>query len=169
MKRLLCLIAILATALAVLIGCADTPSNSPDGTSANAPAIKLHLPEGAGNSAVENEISISLKESFADNNLTSSFAIASGDAVLVSVNGESADSAIEWKGERDVALKISLADGAADSGKFRIFVESSWVEFNGISNDSLTHSVTKDVFYATKNGKIAYSLKSESDALEKLN
>ena len=169
MKKLLCLIIILATALATLIGCTDTPSNSQYDTSANAPTIKIHLPEGSSDSAVENEISVSLKESFTDNNLTSSFAIALGDAVLVSVNGGSADSTIEWNGERDVVLKVRLADGAADSGKFKIFVTSSWVEFNGISDDSLTHSVTKDIFYATENGKIAYSLKSESDAWEKLN
>ena len=55
------------------------------------------------------------------------------------------------------------------NAKCKIYVASSWVEFNGISDDSLTHSVAKDIFYATKNGKIAYSLKSESDAVEKLN
>ena len=168
MKKLLRSIIILATALALLVGCTDTPSNSQGGTSANAPTAKIHLSEGSTDSAAENEISVSLNECFADNKLTSSFAIASGDAVLVSVNGGSADSALEWKGERDVVLKVRLADGAADSGKFKICVTSSWVEVNGLSDYSLTHSVTKDIFYATQNGKIAYSLESESDALEKL-
>ena len=169
MKKLLYSIIIIATALALLMGCTDTPSDSQGGISANAPTVKIHLPKGACDSAAENEISVSLKEGFTDNNLTSNFAIASGNAVLVSVSGGSADSAIEWKEERNAVLKVRLADGSEASGEFKILVTTSWVEANGLSNDSLTYSVTKGIFYATKNGKIAYSLESESDALEKLN
>ena len=169
MKKLLYSIIILATALALLIGCTGTPSNSQGGVSGNAPTVKIHLPEGVSGTAVENEISVLLKEDFTDNNLTSRFEIASGDAVLVSVNGGIADSTIEWNGEREIVLKFKLTDSASDSGKFKISLTSSWVEANGLSDYSLTHSVTKDIFYATENGKIAYSLESESDALEKLN
>ena len=169
MKKILCLVVILATALFTLIGCTDTPSDFQGGTSANAPKIKIHLPVGASDLAVENEISVWLQESFTENSLTSSFAIISGDAVLVSVNGGSADSTIEWNDEHDVVLKVKHTDDAADSGKFKILVTSSWVEINDVSDDSLTLSVTKDIFYATKNGKVAYSLESETDALEKLN
>ena len=169
MKKLLYSIIILATVLVLLVGCNGTPSNSQGDVSGNAPTVKIHLPEGVGGTDVENEISVLMKEDFTDNNLTSSFEIASGDAVLVSVDGGSADSVIEWNGERDIVLKVKLADGAADSGKFKISSTSSWLEANGLSDYSLTHSVTVDIFYATKNGKIAYSLVSESDALEKLN
>lgn len=168
MKKLLYSIIILVTAVALLIGCTGTPGNS-QAVSGNAPTVKIHLHEGVSDSAPENEISVLLKEDFTDNNLTSSFEITSGDAMLVSVNGGSADSTIEWNGERDIVLKIKLTDGAANSGKFKISLTSSWVEANGLSDYSLTHSVTKDIFYATENGKIAYSLESESDALEKLN
>ena len=169
MKKLLGLIIIIVTVSVALVGCTSTPSDSQDDMSANAPTINLHLPEIAIDSSADNEISVYLKENCTDNNLTSNFAIALGEAVLMSINGESADSTIEWNGERDVVLKVRLAGGAADSGKFKMIVTSSWVEFNGVSDDSLTHSVTKDIFYATKNGKIAYSLKSETDAWEKLN
>ena len=169
MKKLLYSIIILATVLVLLVGCNGTPSNSQGDVSGNAPTVKIHLPEGVGGADVENEISVLIKEDFTDNNLTSSFEIASGDALLVSVNGGSADSVIEWNGERDIVLKVKLADGAANSGKIKISSTSSWLEANGLSDYSLTHSVTMDVFYATKNGIIAYSLVSESDALEKLN
>ena len=165
MKKLLYVMLVLVMAFASLMGCNETPE---DGSSANAPKVTIQLPEGVSDVAAENEIRVSLKESFTDNGLTSSFVIASGDAVLVSVNGGNADFALEWNGDRDAVLKVKLADGEADCGKFQIVVTTSWVESKGISKDSFTHSFKKDIFYATENGKIAYSLESESDALEKL-
>ncbi len=169
MKKIIGSIVFLATVLTLLIGCNSTPSHSQGGTSTNAPMVEIHLPEGVVDSTVDNEIILLLNEDFTDNNLTSKFEIISGDAVIVSVNGEDADSTIEWNCESNIVLNVRLSNDAADSGSFKLFVTAAWVEENGLSDYSLTHSVAKDVFYATKNGKIAFSLKSESDALEKLN
>ena len=164
MKKLLYSVIILAAALTMLMGCNDKPADS-----VQAPTADILLPEGAGDSETGNEISISLKESFTDNNLTTSFEIVSGNMALVSVNGGSADSAIEWSDECNVVLKVKVGDGALGTGKFKFSVTSSWVESGGLSKATFTHSDTDVIFYATKNGKIAYSMESEWDALEKLN
>ena len=163
MKKLLYSVIILAAALTMLMGCNNKPADS-----VQAPTADILLPEGAGDSETGNEISISLKESFTDNNLTTSFEIVSGNMALVSVNGGGTDTAITWNDECNTVLKVKFADGAADSGEFKITVTSSWIE-SGTPNASLTHSATIGIFYATKDGKIAYSMESAADALEKLN
>lgn len=74
-----------------------------------------------------------------------------------------------WTSSKICEFIFTLKDGAAPTGEIEIIATSNWWEDHEVCYFNLTDTRIKKIFYATDDTRIAFSMISVEDAMQKLN